>query len=75
MMQCVEFICIPGSVQDVGNWGKNLHWSEDWDSPVYWATEQEREREGTEVKRGIKKDREEGGLKYIYNACSSFFPN
>lgn len=73
-MQCVEFICVPGSVQDVGNWGKNLHWSEDWDSPVYWATERERERE---IERGDigeernKKDR--GGLKYIYNACSSFF--
>lgn len=45
MMQSMEFICVPGSVQDAENWGKNLHSSEDWDSLVYWAIEQEQERE------------------------------
>lgn len=50
----MQFVCIPGSVQDVGYWGKNLHSSEDWDSLVYLATDKERERE-----------RERGGIKRI----------
>lgn len=43
-MRAVEFVYIPDSVQDAGDWGKNLHLSEDWDSQVYLATEAENEK-------------------------------
>lgn len=43
-MRAVEFVYIPDSVQDAGDWGKNLHLSEDWDSQVYLATEVENEK-------------------------------
>lgn len=52
--RAVEFVYIPDSVQDAGDWGKNLHLSEDWDSQVYLATEAENEKKKEEKDR--KKD-------------------
>lgn len=50
-----NFFSIPDSVQDVGSWGKNLHWNEDLDTLAYWATEwikgRERERERERVRQ------------------------
>lgn len=54
-MRAVEFVYIPDSVQDAGDWGKNLHLSEDWDSQVYLATEAENEKKGKrKTERKIK---------------------
>jgi len=39
------FVYIPGSVQDAGDLGRNLHWSEDWDSPAYSAIDRDRRKE------------------------------
>lgn len=36
---------VPGSVQDFGDWGRNLHLSEDWDIRVYSATDGQREKQ------------------------------
>lgn len=35
---------VPDSVQDAGDWDKNLHSSEDWDSRVCLATDRKTER-------------------------------
>ncbi len=48
---CGDYLCVPDSVQDVGNWDKNLHWSEDSDILVYWATDRQKERQRGEIKK------------------------